>query len=143
MNLVKILEHPLLIFPAIIMLSWIFIFFIVSLFGWSALAKRYRLNKLFEGDHLGFVSLATGRMNYKNCIVANYNEEGMALRPIRLLSAAHSTVLIPWSEIKEIKDLGSYKELTIGEPEMAKLKLPGSLYEEIEPFYELHRIIKM
>ena len=123
------------IFPFAFAVIWIVVNFILSRFGWYDLAKYYRYDASFEGTNAGIISSNISGINYNNILNLRYNKEGFYLKTIFLFRLFHPPIFIPWKEIKNVKE-GSfiffrYKELSIGEPEVAKIRLKLVTFERM------------
>jgi hypothetical protein len=105
-------------FPFLFVGMFFFVLFILHKRGWSDLEKEYQYGDRFEGEHAGMISAAINGINYNNSLILKYNEEGFYLRPVLLFRLFHKPLLIPWKEIKYIRDkkvlFVQLKELVIG-----------------------------
>ena len=100
------------------------------------MAVKYRYDPPFEGTRVGLISCSVNGMNYKNSIVMKYDMQGLYLKPIFILRLFHAPVLIPWADIKEVREktilFSTFKQLVIGQPFVATLLLTRSTYKKIE-----------
>jgi hypothetical protein len=123
-------------FPFFFVGMWVLVTFIISRVGWSKLADNYEMIEPFTGQRVGIISASINNANYNNSIILKYNEAGLYLKPIILFRLFHKPILIPWKEIKEVRDrnilLFSYKELMVGNPLIAKIKLKKSTFSKFE-----------
>ena len=114
------MQYSSYIFPFLFRGMWVSATFIISKMGWSDLASKYQTNAVFTGDKAGLISASINNANYKNSLILKYNEEGLYLKPIFLFSLFHKPILIPWEEIKEVRDKKIFfydlKELIVGIP---------------------------
>ena len=115
---------------------WFFVTFLVSRAGWSALAARFRTNSAFEGESLGVISAMVNIANYRHTLVLKYNEAGIHLQPVKVFRMFHPPLLIPWKEIKEVREkeflFYRYNELVIGEPRVATIRVKTSTFSRID-----------
>lgn len=119
---------------------WVFVLFILSRMGWARLAEKYAYDQEFNGTNIGAVSARINMVNYNGTLLIQYNTEGIYLRPVIFFRLFHKSLLIPWKEIKEVKDrtilFFTYKELVIGEPYVAAIKLSRNTYGKFESTYK-------
>jgi hypothetical protein len=115
---------------------WFFILFILSKRGWSDLVENYKAEDPFTGDRIGIISAGINGVNYNNSLILKYNDEGIYLKTMFLFSAFHKPILIPWGEIKEVRNwkilFYTFKELIIGDPFVATIKLRESAFNKIK-----------
>lgn len=118
---------------------WVFVIFILSRFGWASLAEKYAYDQDFNGTSLGAVSARINMVNYNGTLLVRYNTEGIYLRPVVFFRLFHKPLLIPWKEIKEVKDrtilFFTYKDVTIGDPRVARISFGQSTFKKLEPAY--------
>ena len=71
-------------------------------------------------------------IDYRNALILEYNDEGLYIKPILLFRLFQPPILIPWEEIKEVRDkrilFSNMKQLIIGYPIVAKLKFYNSTF---------------
>jgi hypothetical protein len=125
-----------IIFPIFFASIFLLATYIISRMGWTDLASHYKSEESFMGTRIGIISAAINGVNYNNTLVLKINEEGMYLRPIFIFRLFHPPILIPWKEIKEIRDkkilFFNFKELVIGSPFVALIKIKQSTFSLIE-----------
>ena len=123
-------------FPVFFIGMWVLVIFVISRMGWVNLVENYYYEAEFTGTRVGIISASVNNTNYKNSLVLKYNEQGIYLRPVWLFRLFHKPVLIPWKEIKEVRDrkilFFTFKELIIGQPFVATLGLKKSVFARIE-----------
>jgi hypothetical protein len=121
-------------FPFLFIGIWVLVMFIISRAGWAALAANYSTIAPFKGHSVGFISASINSANYNGSLILKYNEDGIYLRPIILFRLFHRPLFIPWREIKEGPDkkylFTSYKELMIGSPIVATIRLRKSIFDD-------------
>lgn len=114
--------------------------------AWWGLAENYPFDRDFEGHRFGVISASINGVNYNNCLLLKYNEQGLYLRPIFPFRLFHKGVFIPWQEIVAISDrkifFVSVKEIRIGSPEVAKIIMKVSTFRRIESATMLDTRIK-
>jgi len=122
--------------PLVFIGMWVAVTFILSKFGWANLAAHYKTDQEFIGKRVGIISAWINWVSYKNALVLKYNDEGIYIKPFLIFRLFHPPLLIPWKDITEVQDkkvfFVGYKELMIGEPFVAKIKLYTSTFREIE-----------
>jgi len=126
-----------LLFPVLFIGMFILIAYIVSRTGWVRLVEKYKAVEGFQGERVGFlISASVNSGNYNNMIILKYNYEGIYLKTGIIFRAFHPPVLIPWSEIKEVRErkifFTNMKELVVGDPFVAIITLKASVYNRIE-----------
>jgi hypothetical protein len=104
--------------------------------AWWGLAANYPFGRDFEGHRFGIISASVNGVNYNNCLLLKHNEQGIYLRPIFPFRLFHKGVLIPWQDIVAIRDkkvlFVSIKEIDIGSPLVATIKMKLSTFRKIE-----------
>jgi len=127
------------LFPFFFVGMFVFVMFILSKKGWSDLANRYQFDGVFQGNRYGIISAAINGVNYNNCLMLKYNEQGFYLRPILVFRLFHKAVFIPWREIKDTRDkkvlFVQLKELVIGDPAIAIMQMRYSTFEKINQLH--------
>lgn len=87
----------------------IYMFFAVAIIiallgGWFKLARKYRAPKGFkEGQLFKWQSGSVGVCNYNNVLKIRVSPQGLYLACVFPFSIMHSPILIPWDEIKGIR----------------------------------------
>ena len=123
------------IFPFFFIGMFVFVIYFLSRKGWSDLVNMYQFDGVFQGQRFGVISAGINGVNYNNCLVFKYNEQGFYLRPTLLFRLFHKAVFIPWGEIKDIRDKQilfiKLKELVIGDPAIAIMQMKYSTFEKI------------
>jgi hypothetical protein len=124
------------IFPFAFIGSWLLVSFILSRMGWATLATNYPFDGVFTGQRIGIISGSINSVNYNNSIILKYNDEGLYLKPIVLFRLFHKPILIPWKEIKSVRDkqmlLFTVKELNVGDPFVARIGISEGAFDKIK-----------
>lgn len=124
------------LFPIFFIGMFVFVIFFLSKKGWSDLVSQYQFEGNFEGDRIGIISAAINGVNYNNCLLLKYNQEGFYLRPVFIFRLFHKPILIPWKAIKDILDkkllFAQLKELVIGQPTVAIIQMRKATFSKIE-----------
>ncbi|MCH9807411.1 MAG: hypothetical protein K0U74_06750 [Alphaproteobacteria bacterium] len=113
------LDHPLLIvllvfagFAIVFPLFWMAIVFLLSrIGGWSSLASRFSVDRdrKVSGDRFGLTSVQFGLFgSYSNCIDVVISRNGLYLRPMVLFRFGHEPLLIPWTEIEDVRSINRW-----------------------------------
>jgi hypothetical protein len=126
------MTYSLLLFiPMIPLISYV-----ISKMGWADLVENYQYDEPFTGTRVGIISATINKINYKNTLILKYNDEGVYIKVVLLFSLFHKPILIPWSEIKEVRNkkilISSFKELIIGHPFVSIIGLSDRTYEAIK-----------
>lgn len=139
MEIIFVILGFLVIFP----LFWIGIINLTSrLFGWHSLANKYRTD-YFPTDYVGWQSgQLNGLGNYNNILRVAIKSEGIYLGVFVLFKPGHPDLLIPWSEVSQVKKsnmflFGEAYKLTFGNPSNGTMLLRAKLfagYEDKLPF---------
>ncbi len=126
------------LFPFFFAGMWLLATFLISRFGWAALAEKYEAFTDFTGKRIGIIYAKINLVEYRNVLVLKYNEQGIYLRPIILFRTFHKPIMIPWQEIMSVKVkktwLSRTVELTIGDPRVAVITLSESLFRRLSSF---------
>src|SRR5436190_2273872 len=133
-------------FPFFFISMWVLVVFIISKMGWADLVTNYQSDAAFIGERVGLISASINSANYKNSLILKYNEEGIYLRPILLFRLFHKPVLIPSSEIKEVRSkkilFFTFKELIVGDPFVAIIGLKETVFRKIESTLSKYSLTK-
>lgn len=109
--------------------------YIISKIGWASLAKKYETDRPFIGERIGIVSAQVNSGNYRNSIVLQHNEKGFYMQPLAPFRMFHPAVVIPWTEVKEVREgksfLITYYELVVGDPKVVNIKLNAKTFEKL------------
>jgi hypothetical protein len=127
-------------FPFLFIPAFIAMFFLasytISKKGWSDLQERFRYDGDFQGENIGLISASINGMNYQNCLILKFDQEGFYLRPLLIFRIFQKPVFIPWKEVKHVRDknfiVGSTKELVIGEPAIVLMQMRASTFQRME-----------
>jgi hypothetical protein len=138
---------PYLIIPVFLFVFiaiWLLLRYIASKMGWSALVEKYKRIDPPALKNVGMVSLLINKAYYGKLLIMKYNEEGIYFKPLILSRPFHDPVLIPWKEIKEVKDkrmlFSNAKELIVGDPVVARLFIEKKIFAKIEAEYLLYKV---
>lgn len=136
------MNYLIYLFPIFFIGMWILVTFVIAKMGWVALVENYQFDDTFTGEKIGLISASINSANYKNSLILKYNDEGIYLKPIFLFRLFHKPVLIPWKEIKDIRDKKilfiTIKELTVGHPSVAFIGLTETVYDKIRNNIDQH-----
>jgi hypothetical protein len=114
----------------------VFVLFFLSKKGWSDLAKEYQFDNSFDGERVGVISATINGVNYNNCLLLKYNDEGFYLRPVFIFRLFHKPLFIPRKAIRDIGDkkilFVQLKELVIGEPTIAIMQMRKPTFAKME-----------
>lgn len=85
--------------------TWLGATFLISRFGWTGFAKRYRSperppGESFHATHFRFRLFLAG---YRNAVKVVPAEAGLHVRTVFLFRAFHDPFLIPWSSVRRIE----------------------------------------
>lgn len=129
------MEKLIYFFPLFFIGMWTLATFIVSKMGWSNLANKYKLEQHKKFERIGFTSASINKANYSNALILYKNKEGLSIKTALPFRLFHPQIFIPWSEIKEVKSKDvlffKFKELTIGEPIIAKIKIQEKTFKKL------------
>lgn len=126
------------VFPFFFVGMFILVLFVLSRRGWIDLASHFGYADNFSGNRIGVTSASINGVNYNNCLLVKVNEQGIYIKPVFVFRLFHQPILIPWREIKSIRDkkvlFTNIKELVIGEPAIALLQMKPSTIKKLEQF---------
>jgi hypothetical protein len=88
-----------LVFP----LFWIMVVWLISRFGWAALAADYQTTQPPTGSNHTLVSARIGLSNYNGTLNIWLNESGIFLEPIWLFRVGHARLFLPWQAVGSLK----------------------------------------
>jgi hypothetical protein len=96
-----------LFFPGFVVWWCLICLAIAHVGGWRKLAKKYRTDRLVDGQLLRFVSMQIGYFptmgSYRQVIFVSLSPEGLGLSLFLPFRCGHPPLLIPWSAITECK----------------------------------------
>ncbi len=98
---------PILIVPAVLLyiagLTSLIMVVLARAGGWHALAKRYRVATMPDGQVFRMASATFGTFtNYNNVLRIELNEDGVGFSPFFLFRIAHPPIFLPWSAMTEV-----------------------------------------
>jgi len=108
---------------------------LASTSGLNQLTKKYLATRKPESLLVDHQTLQVNSVRYRRCVSIGIGPAGLYLwvRP-RLLQ--HPPALVPWNEMKPEKETRLYwqpaVQLSIGEPQVAKLIIPMQLFDELK-----------
>jgi hypothetical protein len=138
----QLLKHYFYFIPFAFIVVWVLITFIISRMGWADLVQSYKYESKFIGQRVGFITAFINKVQYKNALILRYNAEGIYLEPIFLFRLFHPPILVPWTEITEVRNKRiffiDFKELVIGHSTITRIRLYQSTFAKIEKELSLH-----
>lgn len=124
------------LFPFLFGGIFVLVIFILSKKGWADLAEVYAYNEPFEGEQAGITSMTINGVNYNNCLLLKYNDQGFYMRPILMFRLFHKPLFIPYKDIKDIRPkkllFTSVKEMVIGDPAIAIIQMKETTSSQLE-----------
>ncbi|WP_411826855.1 hypothetical protein [Luteolibacter sp. AS25] len=108
---------------------WGFVSLLVStLFGWGRLGKRFRCIRRPEGQTFRMQGARLGMFgNYNGILTITVAAEGLYMAVFPAFRIGHPPILIPWSEIHDVKDAQMlWQKMTafrVGRPEMLSISV--------------------
>ncbi|WP_294221207.1 hypothetical protein [Prosthecobacter sp.] len=119
----------IVLFPAAFAALWYFVSTVLShMGGWHRLAQRFRAVRPPAGRRFWMQSMVLGSVSYNGCLTMHASKEGLHLAVWLPFRIAHPPLFLPWSEFRNAILRRSlwvkWIELDIGEPPVAKLRLP-------------------
>jgi len=116
---------------------WMLVCTIISLFGWSDLAKRYRAHSPATGTRYSGQSVVIGRSgNYRGCVTFHIAKEGLHLAVFPVFRAGHPPLFFPWSAVRMLRE----RQSMFGQRFLYDLGAPRVRRITIDP--EMHRAIQ-
>jgi hypothetical protein len=88
----------LLIFSGAIA-AFLFLTFLVSRLGWSAVADAYPEISDASGKSWWFQYAKINIVDYRSCVFFTTNQKGLSLSTLFAFRLGHSPIFIPWSDI--------------------------------------------
>ncbi len=96
-----IIEKIPYLFPVFFIGMWVFVSFLLSLFGgWRNLGSIYLADGNFAGEKFYFQSLKMGFVNYNSCVNIGVNENSIYISVFPIFRVGHPPLRIPLSEIQ-------------------------------------------
>lgn len=124
------------LFPLFFIGMWTLVSFVISKIGWSSLVDKYKLNRVHNFKRIGLISAHINGAKYNNALILYTNKKGFSLKTMFFFRLFHPQIFIPWTEVKEIKSkevlFFKIKELTIGEPHIATIKLQEKTFLKLD-----------
>ena len=130
------MQNFIYLYSFIFIAGWFIVTYFISRMGWAYLAAKYEYNELFTGTKVGIISARINKVDYRNSLILRYNESGIYLRPILIFRSFHKPILIPWEDIKAIRDrkdlFFTAKELSIGDPLVARISISKTTFNQLK-----------
>jgi hypothetical protein len=105
-----------------------------SVHGWSRLSSRYATTQQPPTQAVSRQTLVVGQVLYRNCVTVGLSDAGLYLKigfPLSIFGK--SSLLIPWSEFKQISEARLYLHkaacLSLGDPPVGTITVPMTLFE--------------
>ena len=78
--------------------------FAVSRFGWGSIADKFRTDRTFNGEWLGWQWAKIGWASYKGCVWLGFTPEGLFVKtgPGPMFRLFHPPLYIPWHAVKRV-----------------------------------------
>jgi hypothetical protein len=105
---------------------WCLILKLLSLGGWSRMARSYEARSRPEGIRFGGRSARMASVNYSGSLTFIVASEGLYIAPMFLFRPAHPPLLVPWSALTATES-----ELTFHEHPDLKMQVHASLGREL------------
>ena len=126
-----------LVFP----LFWIAIVYLISVMsGWQALASKYATQAEPPSQLKTMAGGMVGLSRYNGTLNVGLSDQGVYLSVIFLFKPGHKPLLIPWSEISEVKQIDYFFQkmykIKVGQPKVATLTLPVSYFHGWENYFD-------
>lgn len=106
--------------------------------GWRAVARIYPASGSPHGTRFGMQRCKFGWVDYNGCMTMHVSAEGLRIAVWWIFRFGHPTLFIPWSalHVREVIENWWCRDivLSIGEPEIARLRLPLKIIEAAENF---------
>lgn len=120
--------------PCFTMALLTFIFSIIAAGGWRRLSKQFASPRGVIGNTTYRVTGKVGSSTYKQGLKITTTGSGLGIEVSPLMFIGHTPLFIPFSAMHdpEKTTLLRYKDyisISVGRPEIAKLRLPASLFK--------------
>ncbi|MBM4070661.1 MAG: hypothetical protein FJ271_17155 [Planctomycetes bacterium] len=106
--------------------------------GWRAVARVYPASGPPTGIRFGMQRCQFGWVGYNGCMTMHVSEEGLRIEVWWIFRFGHPTLLIPWSalHVHQVIEKRWCRDivLSVGAPELARLRLPLKVIEAAEDF---------
>jgi len=113
--------------------------FFAQISGWTRLADAYPAEGPLEGQPLSKQTVQVGSVRFRRCVTAGVSGHGLYLWA-RPMFSAYRPVLIPWAELRSMGTARIYWSkaalLAVGSPQVATIRVRGSLLRLIKPYLE-------
>jgi hypothetical protein len=105
-----------------------------TLSGWRDLAARYGVARIPAGYMFHPTIAIMGGLRMHRILRASITPEGLGLWCMGPFALNHTPLLIPWSEVGNIRDFAigeiGYGQAALGRPCLTRLCLPSSIWAE-------------
>ncbi len=105
--------------------------------GLNRLAQAYPAPSVPQAPTLTGRTVKVGAVQYRRCVTVGVSEAGLYLW-VRPVLSKHQPVLIPWSEVKQVRETVLYWQramrLSIGMPEVATVTVLMNLFDMMRPY---------
>ena len=129
------------LFPFLFAGMFVLVIYVLSRRGWSDLVSKYQYMDVFTGERVGIISASINGVNYSKCLLLQYNSHGIYLKPVFIFRLFHPPVVIPWKEIKAVRDkkmlFVTVKELVVGDPAVAIIQMKPATVEKLAPLKKI------
>jgi hypothetical protein len=133
--------HPALIIALVLAayftLLCLVMFLVATLGGWRQLAQRFHFEGQFPAQVWKFESARMrGIGGYRNALTVGADQSGLYIKPMRLFSAFHPPLFVPWAEISTYQRrsfiLGPLVELRLGTMEQVPFVIMAPLAGQLQ-----------
>jgi hypothetical protein len=134
------MEH--LVVVGLILLAvggWCYASYVLSHIGdWAELASRFRVTNAPQGKSFYMQAGRVGAVGYRGCLTIRLATEGLYLAANPFLPIGHPPLLIPWSELHDIREkkrmfrglVEGSVIMDVGKPTIASLSLPSWIIKQ-------------
>ena len=111
--------------------------FFSNISGLNRLAARYPAAHPPEGQKRVKQTVQIGAVRFRRCVTVHVGSAGLHLH-VRPIMSRYPPVLIPWEELREPRRTRIYWQtamlLAIGNPQVATIRVPATLFRHIDPY---------
>jgi hypothetical protein len=132
-------QHILIVLVSVgsFLVVWTLTCNLISLLGWSDLARQHSAFSPATGTRFSGQSITIGKLgNYNGCITIHTSESGMHLAVFPIFRIGHPPLYLPWSVVRLLKTqqglFGQRFLYDIGTPRIRRISVRADVHQAIQ-----------
>lgn len=132
---------PTIFLPAFAAM-WLLVNFVLYKVSWTKLQERFREDEKINNERIGIISMRFRWINYNNMITAYATPHGLYLKPILFFRLFHKPVLIPWKEIRAIREerimMTRFVNVEVGSEDPQVIKFTNRSFKRMQKAFDTY-----